>query len=130
MPRPAGAAARSSGRCLALHLFVLDTDGWLPRRVPTMPETTFTLRLDTDLKANFSQAAQAHDRKPSQLLRDFMRQFIEQPASLPAYDDWLIRRVQAAIHDPRPAVPAAAAEARFKRIKATAKRKHGNPRRR
>jgi len=95
-----------------------------------MPETTFTLRLDTNLKANFNQAAQALDRKPSQLLRDFMRQFIEQPASLPAYDAWLTARIQAAVNDPRPAVPAAAAEARFKRIKAAAKRKHGNPRRR
>jgi DNA-damage-inducible protein J len=93
-----------------------------------MSETTFTLRVDARLKERFSKAAATRDRTPSQLLRDFMRQYAEQPANKPDYDAWLVSRVQAAMDDPRPAVPAAQAEARLTSIKAKARRKYGAPR--
>src|SRR6185312_361807 len=42
-----------------------------------MAETTFTFRVDDVLKAAFTEAAKAHDRPGSQLLRDFMREYVE-----------------------------------------------------
>ena len=42
-----------------------------------MPETTFTFRVDEGLKAAFTDAARAQDRPGSQLLRDFMREYVE-----------------------------------------------------
>lgn len=42
-----------------------------------MAETTFTFRVDEDLKTSFTNIAKAHDRPGSQLLRDFMRQYVE-----------------------------------------------------
>jgi hypothetical protein len=37
-----------------------------------MPETTFTFRVDHELKKAFTEAARANYRPGSQLLRDFM----------------------------------------------------------
>jgi predicted transcriptional regulator len=42
-----------------------------------MPETTFTFRVDQDLKKAFTEAARTNDRPGSQLLRDFMRDYVE-----------------------------------------------------
>jgi predicted transcriptional regulator len=42
-----------------------------------MTETTLTFRVDEALKAAFTEAARAHDRPGSQLLRDFMRDYVE-----------------------------------------------------
>jgi hypothetical protein len=38
-----------------------------------MADTTFTFRVDQELKHAFTEAARANDRPGSQLLRDFMR---------------------------------------------------------
>jgi hypothetical protein len=46
-------------------------------RRPQVTETTFTFRVDEALKAAFTEAARAHDRPGSQLLRDFMRDYVE-----------------------------------------------------
>ncbi len=42
-----------------------------------MPETTFTFRVDQELKKAFTEAARTNDRPGSQLLRDFMRDYVE-----------------------------------------------------
>lgn len=42
-----------------------------------MPGTTFTFRVDQELKNAFTEAARASDRPGSQLLRDFMRDYVE-----------------------------------------------------
>ena len=42
-----------------------------------MSEATMTFRLDTDLKASFAQAAAAADRTAAQLLREFMRNYVQ-----------------------------------------------------
>jgi hypothetical protein len=42
-----------------------------------MSETTFTFRDDEALKAAFTEAARTRDRPGSQLLRDFMRDYVE-----------------------------------------------------
>lgn len=42
-----------------------------------MGEVTFTFRVDESLKSDFASAAKARDRTGAQLLRDFMRQFVQ-----------------------------------------------------
>ena len=43
-----------------------------------MSEATFTFRVDEALKNDFATAAKARDRTAAQLLRDFMRSFVQQ----------------------------------------------------
>lgn len=38
-------------------------------------ETTFTFRVDSEIKRSFEIAAKANDRTSSQLLREFMRDY-------------------------------------------------------
>ena len=45
-----------------------------------MSEATFTFRVDETLKNDFATAAKARDRTAAQLLRDFMRSFVQQQA--------------------------------------------------
>lgn len=52
-------------------------------------QTNFTCRVDADLKQAFLRAAKANDRPASVLIRDFMREYVQQStqgrqASLPA----------------------------------------------
>ncbi len=79
-----------------------------------MSEATFTFRVDESLKTAFSAAAKARDRTGAQLLRDFMREFVQQqePAD---YDAWLRAKVQTsrASADAGRLVPAAEVEAQF-----------------
>ena len=69
-----------------------------------MTETTLTLRLDADLKAEFAKAAKHNDRTSAQLLRDFMRDYLKEQARQADYDEWLKAQVQEALDDPRPNV--------------------------
>lgn len=41
------------------------------------PTSTYTIRVDEDLKKAFEQAAKAMDRTGSQLLRDHMRDYVK-----------------------------------------------------
>lgn len=41
-------------------------------------ETTFTFRVDAELKDTFVKEAQRNDRPASLLLRDFMREYVKQ----------------------------------------------------
>ncbi len=59
-----------------------------------MSETTFTFRVDEDLKAQFTQAAKGRDRTGAQLLRDFMREFVRQQQDIAEHDVWFRREVQ------------------------------------
>lgn len=58
-----------------------------------MSETTFTFRLEKNLKESFAQAAKANDRTAAQLLRDFIKQ--QQDAQ--QYDQWFRQQVQMGI---------------------------------
>jgi predicted transcriptional regulator len=60
-----------------------------------MPETTFTFRVDEDLKSAFTDAAKAHDRPGSQLLRDFMREYVEKAE----YDAWFRAEVEQGLRE-------------------------------
>lgn len=88
-----------------------------------MAEATITFRVDADLKQRFSQAARLHDRVGSQLLRDFMRSFVNQPADAPTYDAWFRGQVQAALDDSRRPVPSKTVEQRFAKRRAAVRRR-------
>lgn len=59
-----------------------------------MTEATFTFRVDDELKTRFSNAAKMHDRTGAQLLRDFMRGYVERAAQAGEHDAWFHRQVQ------------------------------------
>lgn len=60
-----------------------------------MPETTFTFRVDEDLKTSFTNAAKAHDRPGSQLLRDFMRDYVTKSK----HDAWFRAEVEQGLRE-------------------------------
>lgn len=66
-----------------------------------MAETTFTFRVDSDLKGAFNQAAELRDRSGSQLLRDFMRDFVKRSAGELPYEEWFREKVAEGIADAR-----------------------------
>ena len=52
-----------------------------------MSKATFTFRVDETLKSEFSAAAKNCDRNAAQLLRDFMRAYVQQQAQATASAD-------------------------------------------
>ena len=80
-----------------------------------MSEATFTFRVDEVLKTEFSTAAKARDRSGAQLLRDFMREFVQQQQEAAAHDAWFCRQVQMGMDSANTGnlIPAAEVEARF-----------------
>lgn len=80
-----------------------------------MSEATFTFRVDETLKSEFATAAKARDRTGAQLLRDFMRDFVQQQREAAEYDVWFRSKVQAGLDsaDAGRLVSAAEVEARF-----------------
>ena len=55
---------------------------------------TFTFRVDENLKTEFATAAKSRDRTGAQLLRDFMREFVQKQQEAAAHDAWFRRQVQ------------------------------------
>lgn len=62
-----------------------------------MSEATFTFRVDDSLKHEFTSAAKAQDRSGAQLLRDFMREFVQQQQQASEYESWFRKQVQAGL---------------------------------
>ena len=60
-----------------------------------MSQATFTFRVDESLKEAFSAIAQAQDRSSAQLLRDFMREYVQNNADKISYDQWFKAKVEA-----------------------------------
>jgi len=60
-----------------------------------MPDTTFTFRVDHQLKDAFTEAARANDRPGSQLLRDFMRDYVERAE----HDAWFRAEVEQSLKE-------------------------------
>jgi predicted transcriptional regulator len=90
-----------------------------------MAETTFTFRVDKALKSSFARAAKARDRAGSQLLRDFMRNFVAGNVEKADHDAWFRRQVQAGLDeaDSGPLVPADEVEAEFTHRRAETRRR-------
>jgi predicted transcriptional regulator len=60
-----------------------------------MSESTFTFRVDEDLKAAFTAAAKGNDRSAAQILRETMREYIAAEAlPTPEYVEWLRAKVE------------------------------------
>jgi hypothetical protein len=57
-----------------------------------MSEATFTFLVDEALKTEFSTAAKARDLSGAQLLRDFMREFVQKQRETAAHDVWFRRQ--------------------------------------
>ncbi|MCL1960553.1 MAG: antitoxin of toxin-antitoxin stability system [Desulfovibrionaceae bacterium] len=64
-----------------------------------MSDATFTFRVDEALKDEFATAAKSRDRTAAQLLRDFMRDFVQRQKDAASYDAWFISEVQAGIDE-------------------------------
>lgn len=62
-----------------------------------MSEATFTFRVDEALKRNFTTAAKASDRTGAQLLRDFMRSFVQQHTQAAEHEAWFREQIQIGI---------------------------------
>jgi predicted transcriptional regulator len=90
-----------------------------------MSEATFTFRVDEALNRDFSMAAKARDRSGAQLLRDFMREFVQQQREAAAHDAWFRQQVQAGLDAANAGnlVPAADVEARFAAKRAATRRR-------
>lgn len=58
-----------------------------------MSNATFTFRVDSELKREFSKVAKSHDRSGAQLLRDFMREYTQQQQSSVEHDSWFREQV-------------------------------------
>lgn len=90
-----------------------------------MSEATFTFRVDEALKTEFSTAAKARDRSAAQLLRDFMREFVQKQQEAAAHDAWFRRQVQIGLDSANAGnlIPASEVEARFAAKRAATRRR-------
>ena len=59
-----------------------------------MPESTIVVRVNEELKSAFAEAAKAADRTTSQLVRDFMRDYVEERADRTEHDAWHRKKVE------------------------------------
>jgi predicted transcriptional regulator len=90
-----------------------------------MSEATFTFRVDEALKTEFSAVAKARDRSGAQLLRDFMREFVQQQQEVAEHDAWFRRQVQTGLDSANAGnlIPAAEVEAGFAAKRAATRRR-------
>jgi predicted transcriptional regulator len=69
-------------------------------------EENFNFRVPADLKAAFKTAAELADRSAAQVIRDFMRAYVERELKPePGHDEWVRSRIQAALDNPVRGVP-------------------------
>jgi predicted transcriptional regulator len=92
-----------------------------------MPDSTVVVRVDDELKTAFARAAKAADRTTSQLLRDFMRDFVKSKTDEAEHDAWFRRKVAEGIADARAGnvVSSEEVEAEFAERRAATLRKIG-----
>jgi predicted transcriptional regulator len=62
-------------------------------------DAVFTLKLEPVLHDQFVAAAAATDRPPSQIVREFMRDFIEQQRAVREHDAWFRAEVEQAVRE-------------------------------
>ena len=68
-------------------------------------ESVFTLKLEEDLRDAFMAEAAALDRPASQLVREFMRDFVRSRREEREHDTWFRAEVEKALKDKRPTIP-------------------------
>ena len=64
-----------------------------------MADSTFTFRVDDDLKSAFAEAAKAQDRTAAQLLRVLMREAVERKRDAREHDAWFRAEVEKALRE-------------------------------
>jgi len=57
-------------------------------------EAVFTMKLETELRAEFMAEAEAAHRPASQILRELMREFVQRQREMREYDEFLRRKVE------------------------------------
>jgi predicted transcriptional regulator len=65
----------------------------------------FTVKLEADLRDAFIAEAEATHRPASQLVREFMREFVRRQREAREHDAWFRAKVQEALDDRRPGIP-------------------------
>lgn len=90
-----------------------------------MSDATFTFRVEETLKEQFTTAAKVRDRSGAQLLRDFMREFVQQQQVTTDHDQWFRQQIQTGLDSANAGnlVPAAEVEAKFAARRAATRRK-------
>lgn len=86
-----------------------------------MSETTFTFRVDDSLKNEFASAAKINDRSGAQLLRDFMRSYVQQQD----YNFWFHQQVSQGLNSANvgKSIPNEVVEAEFESMRQASLRK-------
>lgn len=67
-------------------------------------DAIFTVKLESELRDAFVAEAKAVDRPASQLVREFMRGFVEHQRQEREHDAWFRDQVQEALDDRKPGV--------------------------
>jgi predicted transcriptional regulator len=62
-------------------------------------DTTFTFRVDEELKAAFAEVAAAQERTAAQLLRVLMREAVQGSRVAQEHDAWFRAEVDQAVHE-------------------------------
>ena len=88
-------------------------------------EAVFTLKLETELRDAFVAEAAAIDQPASQLVREFMREFIRSRKEEREHDAWFRREVEKALKDKSPGIPDEEVEKHFAKRRANALRRAG-----
>jgi predicted transcriptional regulator len=68
-------------------------------------EAVFTLKLEAELRDAFLAEAAAMDRSASQIVREFMREFIRSRQEAREHDAWFRAEVEKALKDKSPLIP-------------------------
>ena len=66
-------------------------------------EAVFSLKLEPELRADFMAEAEAADRPASQVVREFMRDYVRQQRAARAHEEWFraeVERGLAELEDP------------------------------
>jgi predicted transcriptional regulator len=93
-----------------------------------MTETTFTFRVEEELKTAFGEAAKAHDQTGAQLLRRFMREYVRNQRTEAEYEVWFRQQVQVGLDSANAGrlIPTDKVEAEFAKRRADTRRKLGD----
>jgi hypothetical protein len=68
-------------------------------------EAVFTVKLEPELRDAFAAEAEAAHRPASQIVREFMREFVQRQREAREHDAWFRAEVQKALDDPRSSIP-------------------------